>query len=85
MTVPATGAAGVSGWVFIVTLNDDPETQPRPLVTVKVYVPGASPATVVLVPDPVVVCPPGVRVMIQSPEAGRLFSITLPVGKAQVG
>lgn len=40
---------------------------------------------VVLVPDPVVVVPPGVRVIVQSPDAGRLLSITLPDGNAQVG
>ncbi len=40
---------------------------------------------VVLVPEPVVVMPPGVRVMVQSPVAGRLLSITLPPGLAQDG
>lgn len=47
--------------------------------------PAASPVIVVLVPEPVVVCPPGERVMVQSPDPGRLFRTTLPVGKAQVG
>ena len=83
--VPTTGAAGVSGCALITTLDDAAETQLRAFVTVKVYVPGASPVMVVLVPDPVVVCPPGMRVMVQSPEAGRLLSTTLPVGNAQVG
>lgn len=40
---------------------------------------------VVLVPEPLVVTPPGLRVIVQSPVAGRLFSTTLPVGTAQVG
>ena len=44
-----------------------------------------SPVIVVLVPEPVVVMPPGLRVTVQSPEAGRLFSKTLPDGSAQVG
>ena len=83
--VPTTGAAGVSGWALITTLDEAAETQPRALVTVKVYVPGASPVMVVLVPDPVSICPPGFRVMVQSPDAGRLFSTTLPVGSAHVG
>jgi len=83
--VPTTGAAGVSGWTLITTFADAAETQVSAFVTVKVYVPGASPVIVVLVPDPVVVCPPGFRVMVQSPDAGRLFSTTLPVGSAQVG
>ena len=41
--------------------------------------------TVVLVPEPDVVCPPGERVTVQSPVAGRLLSTTLPDGRAQVG
>jgi len=40
---------------------------------------------VVVVPDPVVVVPPGVLVKVQVPGAGRLFNTTLPVGTAQVG
>lgn len=47
--------------------------------------PGASPVIVVLVPEPVVVIPPGVLVTVHPPVEGRLFSITLPVGRAQVG
>ena len=40
---------------------------------------------VVVVPDPVVVVPPGVLVKVQVPGAGRLFNTTLPVGTAHVG
>jgi len=40
---------------------------------------------VVLVPEPVVVVPPGVLVKIQVPVAGKLFKTTLPVGTAHVG
>ena len=40
---------------------------------------------VVLVPEPVVVVPPGVLVKIQVPVAGKLFKTTLPVGAAHVG
>jgi hypothetical protein len=40
---------------------------------------------VVLVPVPVVVVPPGVRVKVQLPVAGNPFKITLPVATEQVG
>lgn len=83
--VPTTGAVGVSGCVLITTLEDAGETHPRALVTVKVYVPGARPEIVVLVPDPVAVCPPGLRVTVHSPVEGRLLRITEPVGSAHVG
>ena len=40
---------------------------------------------VVLVPDPVVVVPPGVLVKVQVPVAGKPLNITLPVPTLQVG
>jgi hypothetical protein len=40
---------------------------------------------VVVVPDPVVVVPPGVLVKVQLPVAGKPFNITLPVETLQVG
>jgi hypothetical protein len=40
---------------------------------------------VVVVPDPVVVVPPGVLVKIQLPVAGKPFNTTLPVETEQVG
>ena len=40
---------------------------------------------VVLVPEPVVVVPPGVLVKVQVPVAGKLFNSTLPVDKSHVG
>ena len=46
---------------------------------------GASPEIVVLVPVPVVVIPPGVRVNVQVPDAGKPFNTTLPVAVEQVG
>ena len=70
---------------MITTFPDDGDMQPSAFVTIKVYVPGASPVIVALVPEPVVVVPPGLRVTIHSPDAGRLFSNTLPDGSAQVG
>ena len=59
--------------------------QPCALVTVKVYVSATSPVTVVLVPVPVDVVPPGSLVNVQVPVAGRLLSTTLPVGSLHVG
>jgi hypothetical protein len=37
------------------------------------------------VPVPVVVVPPGVRINVQLPDAGKPFNTTLPVATAQVG
>lgn len=49
------------------------------------YVPAASPDIVVLVPDPVVVVPPGVLVKVQVPVAGKPSKTTLPVAIVHVG
>lgn len=84
MIVPATGAVGVAGAAFIITLADAVEIQEDALVTVNVYVFAASPVTVVLVPVPVVV-PPGVRVNVQVPVDGRPLKTTLPVATLHVG
>jgi len=67
------------------TLPDATEIHPEALVTVKVYVPAASPDIVVVVPVPAVVVPPGVLVKVQVPEAGKPFKTTLPVATMQVG
>ena len=40
---------------------------------------------VVLVPVPVVAIPPGLRVKVQVPVAGKPFKVTLPVDTEQVG
>ena len=37
------------------------------------------------VPEPVVVIPPGVRVNVQVPIAGKLLNATLPVAREHVG
>lgn len=83
--VPTTGAEGVTGCVLITTLPEDPDVHPSEFVTVYVYVPGARPDMVVLVPVPVVVAPPGLRVRVHVPEAGNPLSTTLPVETAHVG
>ena len=66
-------------------MADAEEIHPAALVTVKVYVPAASNDIVELVPEPVVVVPPGERVKVQEPVAGKPLKITLPVAKAQLG
>ena len=38
-----------------------------------------------LVPVPVVIVPPGDLVRVHVPVAGKSFSVTVPVAKAQVG
>jgi hypothetical protein len=67
------------------TLPDATEVHPDSKVTVKVYVPAASPDIVVVVPVPVVVTPSGVLVNVHVPVAGIPFKITLPVATVQVG
>ena len=47
--------------------------------------PAARPEMVVLVPVPVLVTAPGLRVNVQVPEAGKPLNTTLPVATAQVG
>ena len=44
-----------------------------------------SPVTVLLVPVPVVVVPPGVLVSVHVPDEGSPLNTTLPVAKAHVG
>ena len=75
MIVPTTGGVGVDGLVFMVMLPDEAEVHPEELVTVNVYVPDGIPATVVLVPVPVVVVPPGDRVKVQD---GRIVWCVFP-------
>jgi hypothetical protein len=67
------------------TLAEADEIHPEALVTVKVYVPAGSNEIVELVPDPVVVVPPGDLVKVHVPDAGRPFITTLPVVTEIVG
>jgi hypothetical protein len=78
--VPTEGVNGVMGWEVITTLAEADEVHPTELVTVKLYVPVASPEIVVLAVDPAM--PPGF--MVQLPE-GNPLNTTLPVATAQVG
>ena len=83
--VPITGAEGVTGCILIIKLYDVPEVQPSELVTVYVYAPGANPEMVVIIPVPLVVTPPGLRVSVHMPLEGKPFNTTLPVPAEQVG
>ena len=67
------------------TAGDASEVHPYEFVTVKVYVPGASPDIDVLNPVPAVIVPPGVLVNDHAPVAGRPLKTTLPVGTLNVG
>jgi hypothetical protein len=69
----------------MVTLADDTDVQPIEFVTVNVYVPEEMTETIVVLPVPVVVIPPGVRVNVQVPVAGKPFKITLPIAREHVG
>ena len=79
------GAAGDAGCALITTPADDTEVHPEVFVTAKVYVPVARSDIVVLVPDPFVITPPGLRVSVQVPVNGMSLKITLPVATVQVG
>jgi hypothetical protein len=61
------------------TADDAGEIHPNALVTVNVYIPGASPDIVLLDPVPAVIVPPGVLINVHVPVAGRPFKTTLPV------
>jgi hypothetical protein len=50
-----------------------------------VYVPAGRPEIAILVPEPVVVILPGLRVTVQVPVAGSPFITILPVATEQVG
>jgi hypothetical protein len=78
--VPTVGADGAAGCALMTTFADTDEVHPAALVTVKLYVPAAIPDIVVLVVEPAIA--PGLIVHV---PAGKSFSTTLPVAKAQVG
>ena len=83
--VPTVGAAGAPGTALIITSSDAGEVHPAALDTLYIYVPEISPDIVVVVPDPVVVIPPGFLVKVHVPEAGNPLKATLPVPTVQVG
>ena len=58
---------------------------PAEFVTVKVNVPPGIPVTVVVVPVPEVVVPPGDIVTVQVPVAGKPLNAAPPESIAQVG
>ena len=67
------------------TLADAGDEHPEALVTVKEYIPVASPDIVLVIPVPVVVVPPGDLVNVHEPDTGKPLNATLPVATAQVG
>jgi hypothetical protein len=83
--VSTMGAGGISGCGFIRTFPDGEDIHPVELVTVKVYVPDGIVETVVVLPEPETVTPPGVLVNVQLPVDGRPLKATLPVDNAHVG
>jgi hypothetical protein len=83
--VPTIGAEGVTGCVLITTLEETTDVHPASFLTVKLYVPAGSEFTVVVVPVPVEVDPPGYRISVQSPVSGSPLSTTLPVDVTQFG
>ncbi len=62
VTVPATGAPGMSGPWITDTGVEAPDVQPASFVTVNVNVPAGRPVIKAEVPDPSVITPPGERV-----------------------
>jgi hypothetical protein len=82
--VPMTGADGEDDDVGITTSADAGDIHPAELVTVKLNVPEGSAETIVLIPLPVVVMLPGVRVNVQVPVEGSPLNWTLPVAAEHV-
>jgi hypothetical protein len=75
---------GAPGGALIVIFDDGSDEHPAALVTVKVYIPGASPDKVCEVPLPCNVIP-SLRVSVQRPVAGNPPKTTLPVGTDKEG
>lgn len=69
----------------MVTVPVAADVHPEALVTVKEYDPDGIPARVVVVPEPVLVFPPGSLVSVHMPVDGNPLNPTLPVVTAQVG
>ena len=53
--------------------------------TVNVYVPAGRPEIVAVAPDPSIVIPPGLTVIVQSAYEGNPLNSTLPVEVVHVG
>lgn len=83
--IPTAGAVGVNGWGLTIIFPDAAEIHPDTGVTVKVYVPAASPVIAILAPVPVVEVPPGVLIKVHVPTEGRPVNVTPPVATEHVG
>jgi hypothetical protein len=83
--VPIVGVVGVTGCALTTAPADADETHPDASSTLNVYVvEAAKDETVVVIPEPVTVVPPGFMVKVQLPE-GSPDKSTLPVDVVQVG
>ena len=72
--------------MFITAFEDATEVHEDASVTVNVYVvPAVNPLKFAVVPEPVIVAPPGAAVTVQVPTAGSPLNATLPVETVQVG
>jgi hypothetical protein len=80
---PITGGEGDPGGSFITAFAEEGEVHPC-AVTVKVYVLGERPVSVVVVPEPFCVVFPGEMLSLQLPEGSPLRAM-LPVGVWHVG
>lgn len=78
--IPIVGTEGVSGCAFIITSAVAIEVHPTELVTVKEYVPGTNPKTVLIEVEPDIA--PGL--IVQFP-AGKPVNLIFPVATVQVG
>lgn len=83
---PTTGAVGFDGIALTTALDEATDVQPAAFVTVKVYVvAGFKAAKLAVVPEPVIVAPPGLAVTVQAPVEGKFDKATVPVGVGHVG
>ena len=82
---PTTGVGGVVGWLLIIALTEANDTQPKELVTVKVYVLADSPLKIPVVPVPLIVVDPTDSVTVHVPVAGNPLKATLPAEVEQSG
>ena len=75
----------MTGWIFIVMLDEAADVHVLAAVTVNVYVPAGMPEKVAVVPLPESIVPVGERVTVHVPDDGSPLRGTLPVATEQVG
>ena len=82
--MPTAGVDGAAGCALMAILADVGEVHPEILETLSVYVPASIPDIFVVVPDPDVIIPAGVLIIVQIPVAGKPLNSTLPVASLHV-